>query len=466
MKKSDYLIFIKKRWQIKKIHFVGIGGSGMSGLALLLKNLSFEISGSDIKKTSLTEFLEKSGIKVYYFHSEENVKNVELVVFSSAIPPSNPELVYAKNSGIPIIPRAEMLGELMRMKYSIAVSGTHGKTTTTSLIAHILEFAKKDPTVIIGGRILSMNSGAKLGKSDYLVCEADESDKSFLMLFPTIAVVTNVEPEHLDYYKDLTSLKNAFLEFLNKPPFFGLCVINEDDMNLKEMKSLIKRRVLSYGLSEKADFQIKNVHLKKNYSYFDVFHKNKKWLSLKIPLLGIHNVFNATAAIVVAKELGIKKERIKRALKIFQGIERRLEKKGEKGGVVFYDDYAHHPTEIKFTLKALRQKYPTNRVIAIFQPHRYTRTFYLWENYGEVFSEADVIVITEIYSANEVPIPGVSGRLIYEAVVAKEKEKEIYYLETFKEIYITIMKKIKKGDVVITLGAGNIRELCEMFLKE
>ncbi|MEO0089050.1 MAG: UDP-N-acetylmuramate--L-alanine ligase [candidate division WOR-3 bacterium] len=465
MKKSD-LIFIKKRWQIKKIHFVGIGGSGMSGLALVLKNLGFEISGSDIKKTSLTEFLEKNGIKVYYSHCKENVRGAELVIFSSAIPPSNPELIYAKDLGIPVIPRAEMLGELMRIKYSIAVSGTHGKTTTTSLIAHILEFAKRDPTVIIGGRILSMNSGAKLGKSDYLVCEADESDKSFLMLFPTIVVVTNIEPEHLDYYKDFISLKNAFLDFLNKPPFFGLCIINEDDLNLREMKNLIKRRVLSFGFSEKADFQIKNVNLHKNFTSFDIFHKNQKFISLKIPLLGIHNVFNATAAVIVAKELGINKKKIKNALRIFQGIERRLEKKGEKKGIIFYDDYAHHPTEIKTTLKALRQRHPTNRVIAIFQPHRYTRTFYLWRNFCDAFDEADIIVLTEIYSANEAPIPGVSGRLIYDAVVSKEKNKEVYYLETFEEIYKTIIGKIKKGDVVITLGAGNIKELCEKFLRE
>lgn len=464
MKKRD-LFFIKK-WQIKKIHFVGIGGSGMSGLALVLKNLGFEISGSDIKRTYLTEFLERRRIKVYYAHCEKNIRDAELVVFSSAIPPSNPELVYAKNLGIPVIPRAEMLGELMRMKYSIAVSGTHGKTTTTSLIAYILEVAKKDPTVIIGGRILSMDSGAKLGKSDYLVCEADESDKSFLMLFPTIAVVTNIEPEHLDHYKDLISLKNAFLEFLNKVPFFGLCVINEDDNNLREMKGLIKRRVLSYGFSERADFQIKNVNLNRNFSAFDIFHKNQKWISVKISLLGVHNICNATAAVVVAKELGITKEKIKSALENFQGIERRLEKKGESAGVIFYDDYAHHPTEIKMTLRALRQRHPNNRIIAIFQPHRYTRTFYLWESFGEVFKEADIIVITEIYPANEAPIPGVSGKLIYDAVISKEKDKEIYYLENFEEIYKKIKKKIKKGDVVVTLGAGNIKELCERFLKK
>ncbi len=464
MKKNN-LIFIKKRWQIKKIHFVGIGGSGMSGLALVLKNLGFEISGSDIKKTPLTEFLKKNGIKVYYSHSKENIKGVELVIFSSAIPPSNPELICAKELGIPVIPRAEMLGELMRMKYSIAVSGTHGKTTTTSLIAHILEYAKKDPTVIIGGKILSMDSGAKLGKGDYLVCEADESDGSFLMLFPTIVVVTNIEPEHLDYYKNLNTLKNAFLEFLNKPPFFGLCIINEDDINLREIKNLIKRRVLSYGFSEKADFQIKNVKLYKNFSSFDILHKNQRFISLKIPLLGIHNIFNATAAVIVAKELRIDKKKIKKALKIFQGIERRLEQKGEKAGIIFYDDYAHHPTEIKMTLKALRQKHPTNRVIAIFQPHRYTRTFYLWKNFSDVFDEADIVVITEIYPANETSIPGVSGKLIYDGVTAKEKNKEVYYLETFEEIYNTIMKKLKKGDVVITLGAGNIKELCEKFLE-
>jgi len=465
MKKND-LVFIKKRWQIKKIHFVGIGGSGMSGLALVLKNLGFEISGSDIKKTSLTEFLEKNGIRVYYSHDEENVKNADLVVFSSAIPPSNPELVYARSLNIPVIPRAEMLSELMRMKYSIAVSGTHGKTTTTSLIAHILEFAHKDPTVIIGGRILGMDSGAKLGKSDYLVCEADESDKSFLMLFPTVAVVTNIEPEHLDHYKDLISLKSAFLEFLNKTPFFGLCVINEDDPSLKEIKNSIKRRVLTYGFSSTGEFQTKNIKLRKNFSSFDLYYKNQKWLSLKIPLLGVHNILNASAAVIVAKELGVKKEKIKKALKIFQGIERRLEKKGEKGGVIFYDDYAHHPTEIRFTLKALRQRYPEQRIVAIFQPHRYTRTFYLWEDFGEVFEEADILVVTEIYPANESPIPGVSGRLIYDAVILKEKNKEVYYLETFEEIYNMIIKKIKKGDVVITLGAGNIKELCEKFLKD
>ncbi|MCX7837606.1 MAG: UDP-N-acetylmuramate--L-alanine ligase, partial [candidate division WOR-3 bacterium] len=314
--------------------------------------------------------------------------------------------------------------------------------------------------------ILSMNSGAKLGKSEYLVCEADESDKSFLLLFPTISVVTNIEPEHMEHYKDLISLKNAFLEFLNKPPFFGLCIINEDDINLREMKNLIKRRVLSYGLSEKADFQIKNVNLKRNFSSFDVFHKNQKLITVKIPLLGIHNVYNATAAIIVAKELGIKDEKIKEALRSFQGIERRLEKKGERGGVIFYDDYAHHPTEIKVTLKALRQKYPNNRIIALFQPHRYTRTFYLWESFGEAFEEANIIIITEIYPANEAPIPGVSGRLIYDAVISKEKDKEVYYLETFEKIYKVIKKKMKRGDIVITLGAGNIKELCERFLKE
>jgi len=448
--------------KVEKVHFVGIGGIGMSGIAKVLRNLGFKVTGSDIKPTEITEKLKEIGIDVFYDHKPENVKGASVVVYSSAVSENNPEILYAKSKGVPVIPRAEMLAELMRMKYSICVSGSHGKTTTSSIIGEILEGAGLDPTIVIGGIVKGADMGSKLGLGEYLVAEADESDRSFLFLFPTLAVITSIDEEHLDCYPDLLSIKKAFSDFASRVPFYGAVIGCIDDANVEEVLSGCHRRVITYGIEKEALLKAWGINLNRDYSSFNVSWKDKTLGRVRLKLLGRHSILNSLAGIAVGIELGIDFSHIKASLERFEGVKRRLEIKGEKGGIVVVDDYGHHPTEIKTTLEALRLRFKENRVITVFQPHRYTRTFYLFREFGSAFKDTDILIITDIYPAGEKPIKGVTAGLIVDSV--KECNKPAEYIKGFEEIVEYLLRILRKGDVVLTLGAGNIWQIGEMLL--
>ncbi len=452
--------------KLKHIHFVGIGGSGMSGIAQIMKNLGYEVTGSDINKTVLTENLKNKDIQIYYNHNAQNCLGASVVVYSTAIDKDNPEIKYALENKIPVIPRAEMLAELMRIKFSIAVSGTHGKTTVTSLIGAILEQAGLNPTIIIGGRVIGADTGAKLGQSEYLVAEADESDRSFLLLYPTIAVVTNIEREHLDFYRNTPEIKRAFIQFANKTPFFGTVILGIDCNAVRKIVPMIKRDFITFGIRKNAQVRAENIRLSNFHSDFQLRYNGQSY-HFKINLAGRHNVKNALAAICVALKLEIPLPDIAQALENFSGVHRRLEKKGEKHGITVYDDYGHHPTEIKATLSALRHAYPKRRIITVFQPHRYTRTKFLAQHFGRAFNSSDVVIITKIYPASEPPIPGVTAQLIVDAIKKSNKTQscEVFYKENFKDITEFLQNNIKPNDIIITLGAGNIWQVGEDLLK-
>jgi len=443
---------------------VGIGGSGMSGIAEVLHNLGFMVTGSDIQKKDMTERLEKLGIKVYYGHAPENVEGAEVVVVSTAIPPDNPEVLYAQEKKIPVIPRAEMLAELMRMKYSIAVSGAHGKTTTTSMIASILENAGYDPTVVVGGRIRGMGTGGKLGQSEYLVAEADESDGSFLKLFPTISVITNIDEEHIDTYGDMENLKNAFVEFANKVPLYGCTVISIDDPGARDLLPRIRRRVLTFGLSRQADFEARELELKGLGSSYSLYVRGEPMGKVRLGVPGIFNVRNSLAAFATAFELDIPPGVAIEALESFKGVMRRFEIKGEKKGIMVVDDYAHHPVEIEAVLKAAR-RFWEGRIIVLFQPHRYSRTRRLYRRFGSAFHLADMLIITSIYPAGEKPLPGVTSELIYNAA-RDAGHREVYLIEDLEEARKFLLKTLKEGDLFITMGAGNVWRTGEKLLEE
>jgi UDP-N-acetylmuramate--alanine ligase len=449
--------------KIERVHFVGIGGVGMSGIAEVLLNLGFTVTGSDLRQTEASERLEKLGATVFYGHRQENIQDVDVVVVSSAIRPENPEVQRAKEQFIPVIQRAEMLAELMRMKYSVAVAGAHGKTTTTSLVSTILGHAGLDPTSVIGGRLNSLGTNAKLGSSKFLVAEADESDGTFLLLFPTIAVVTNIDLEHLDFYRDLTEIKSAFLTFLNKVPFYGVDIICIDNPNVQTLIPMLKRRYLTYGLSKQADLRAEHIYCKGFQTTFKVVYKGYELGDIELSLPGIHNAVNALAACGVAIELDIPFGKIQEALKGFAGIHRRLEVKWN-GEIKVIDDYGHHPTEIRATLSALRNLWP-GRIIAAFQPHRYTRTKALMEEFVTSFNEADILMVTEIYAASEEKIEGISGALLAEKIRASG-HKNVIFLPTKEEIAEKVLEIAEKGDVVITLGAGDIYRISGRLIAE
>lgn len=443
---------------IDRIHFVGIGGIGMSGIAEVLLNLNFTVSGSDARRTDITDRLEALGAVIFYEHKGENVENVDVVVVSSAIRPDNPEVKRAKESFIPVIQRAEMLAELMRMKYSIAVAGAHGKTTTTSIVSSVMGHAGLDPTCVIGGRLNSLGSNAKLGGSKYLVAEADESDGTFLLLYPTLAVVTNIDLEHLDFYHGMEDIKAAFLAFLNKVPFYGLVILCIDNPNLQSLIPQLKRKYMTYGLSKQADLRAENVSFDGFVSTFTVMYKDEKLGTVRLSLPGIHNVVNALAACGVAIELDIPFATVQEALEGFSGIHRRLEVKWN-GEIKLLDDYGHHPTEIRATLSALRQV-DGGRVIVVFQPHRYTRTRALMDEFVTSFNEADILIITEIYGASEEKIPGVTGEFLAERI-RESGHKHVIYAGTKEDAAERVIETAKAGDVVITLGAGDIYRIGE-----
>lgn len=442
----------------------------MSGLALILKNSGFEVTGSDLHRSEITNQLEKEGVKIFYDHKEENIGASQVLVYSSACSPDNPEIVAARRLGRIVLKRAEMLQEFVRMRFSIVIAGSHGKTTVTSLIAHLLKKGGLDPTVIIGGRIKGWESGGRLGKSNLLVCEADESDKSFLFLTPTIACVTNIDREHLDFYKySFRALRNSFLSFLSSVPLLGgVCILCNEDPIVRALGKVVKRPVLMYGFERTK--KGKRMGREEGRESFLLARKTKILPfgleyelvkddeiigKVEISIPGVHNVLNSLAACAVALILEVPFSLIQEGLKTFSGVERRLEFKGEKKGIKIYDDYAHHPTEIRATLSALRNVYPDRRIIVIFQPHRYTRTSYLYEDFGRAFPLADFLILTEIYPASERPIPGISAELIYQ-VAKKEKGDNVVFIPNKEEAVSFLTPFLQEGDVVITLGAGDI----------
>jgi UDP-N-acetylmuramate--alanine ligase len=444
--------------KIERIHFVGIGGIGMSGIAEVLLNLGFTVTGSDLRSTETTDRLQTLGATIFTGHREENIGSADVAVVSSAVRPDNPEVLKAKELFIPVIQRAEMLAELMRMKYSVAVAGAHGKTTTTSLVSTILGHAGLDPTCVIGGRLNSLGSNAKLGDSRFLVAEADESDGTFLLLFPTIAVTTNIDLEHLDFYNDINEIKSAFLAFLNKVPFYGLDIICIDNANVQSLIPQLKRRYMTYGLSKQADLRAENITYNGFITSFKVFYKDEELGDIDLTLPGIHNVVNALAACGVAIELDIPFSTVKEALKDFGGIHRRLEIKWD-GAIKLIDDYGHHPTEIRATLSAIRQMWK-GRIVVIFQPHRYTRTKALMEEFVTSFNEADVLVVTEIYAASEESIEGINGHALSEKI-RMSGHKNVMFAPTKEDAAEKVLGLAREGDVVITLGAGDIYKIEE-----
>lgn len=446
---------------IKKLHLVGIGGSGMSGIAEVLFYMGFEISGSDIRKTEITERLEKMGCKIYYGHSPANVRGAHLVIVSSAIGEENPEVKEAKRLKIPVIKRLEMLAELTRFKYSICISGAHGKGTTTSMIGKIMEKAKLEPTIIVGGILKGTGTGGFLGKGDFLVAEVDESDKYFLKLFPAIAVITNIDREHLDTYKNLKNIKKAFKEFISKVPFYGCVVINGEDRNLKDVVKGTSRKIITFGISKGCDIHPENLNMDINGSSFIISYNGEK-NEIKINLPGKHNVMNALAAIAVAYELEIPMWIVKDALSEFRGIKRRFEFKGEKKGITWLDDYAHHPTEIKEVLETVKKFWRKGKIIAVFQPHRYTRTYYLYKEFAKPLSIADVVFILPIYPADEKPLKGVKSDLIFKEL---KKIKRDCYMVSEKNLEENLKRFLDKGDLVLSLGAGDVWKKVEKIFE-
>lgn len=446
--------------KIRHIHFVGIGGSGMSGIAEVLLQLGYKVSGSDLKKTEVTEHLEQLGAKIFTGHAANNIAGANVVVTSTAVHRTNPEVVEAEKNKIPVIPRIEMLAELARLKYTVSIAGTHGKTTTTSMTSIVLEQGGLDPTMVIGGRFKNIKSGAKLGKGDFLVAEADESDGSFLKLSPTLAVVTNIDNDHLDYYGTIDNIKRAFVEHVNRVPFYGMAILCSDDANVAEILPKIRRPYTTYGFNGKADYTAGDVVKKDSATSFEVYKKGAALgrVSLKVP--GSHNVLNALAAIAVGVELGIPFEKISRALNEFAGVGRRIEIKGEKNGVLVIDDYGHHPTEVRATISAVKGNWPSRRLVVLFQPHRYSRTAHLYGEFGKAFGAADKIKILDIYAAGEEPIPGVTSGLILDAIKADGGSAE-----PFCGVEM-LAKELRPGDIVLTLGAGDVWKQGEELLKQ
>src|SRR5512139_115322 len=448
-----------RKGKIQHIHFVGIGGIGMSGIAEVLLNLGYHVTGSDLKESDVTKRLESLGCEIFYGHRKENVKEADVVVVSSAIRIGNPEVEVAEQRLIPVIPRAEMLAELMRMKVGVAIAGTHGKTTTTSLIATVLAAGGLDPTVVIGGRLNSIGSNARLGQGEFLVAEADESDGSFVKLMPTLAVVTNIDPEHLDYYKGIEEIKETFLNFLNKIPFYGLAVLCLDHPNIQSLIPRLKKRFTTYGLTGQADYMAKEISFEGLSTTFEVLHKREELGRLTIQMPGLHNVYNALATVATAFELDIPFQVIQESLGDFRGIQRRFQIKGEKKGVLIVDDYGHHPVEIMATLKAARSGWE-RRIVAVFQPHRYTRTQALFKDFLTAFYDADVLLLTDIYPAGEDRIQGVESKALFEGL-REYGHKDVTYLSDKKEIVEHLLRIIAPGDLVITLGAGDIWQVSD-----
>jgi len=445
------------------IHFVGIGGIGMSGIAELLLNLGYKVSGSDLKTSDITDRLQALGGTIFAGHQADQISGADVVVTSSAVRRDNPEVQAAEHASIPVIPRAEMLAELMRLKYSVAIAGAHGKTTTTSIVAAVLARGGLDPTVVIGGKLKSIGSNAVLGQGDFIVAEADESDGSFLKFSPAIAVVTNIDREHLDFYPDMDAIKSVFLNFIDRIPFYGLAVLCLDNEPIQDLIPQIKKRYTTYGMNAQADFQIRDVAFEKRQSRFTVTHQGKKLGRITLNLPGLHNVYNATASIAVGIELDVPFAAIKSALETIEGVQRRMEIKGEVDGITIVDDYGHHPTEIKSTLQALEKCWPDQRKVVVFQPHRYSRTRALFDDFTRAFYQCDVLLVLPIYAASEPEIEGVSGQLLCEGIQA-HGHKEVIFADRMKDAVAYLTENLKSGDILLTLGAGDVWQVGEQVL--
>jgi UDP-N-acetylmuramate--alanine ligase len=445
------------RGRVRHIHFVGIGGVGMSGLAEILRSLEFDVSGSDMKEGSTTRRLTTLGVRVDVGHREDNVRGVDVVVYSSAILPDNPEIVEARALGIPVIGRAEMLAELMRVKYGVAIAGSHGKTTTTSLVATVLRNAGLDPTVVVGGKMAALGSNARLGAGDLLVAEADESDGSFLRLTPTIAVVTNIDAEHLDHYGTHENVKEAFVQFAARVPFYGLAVLCLDHPHVQDILPRIPRRHVTYGVSPQADYSARGIQFRGLETSFNAYRRGEPLGGFTVRMPGAHNVLNCLATIAVADELEVPLDVTKQALSTFGGVARRFTVIGQSRGVTLVDDYGHHPAEVRATLDAARRAYPADghRIVVAFQPHRYTRTRDLFDDFTKAFNYADVLLVTDIYAAGEAPIPGITADRLVQSI-REHGHQNARYVQSKADLPSVLEGLVRPGDVVIALGAGDI----------
>jgi UDP-N-acetylmuramate--alanine ligase len=464
------------RGRVRHVHFVGVGGIGMSGLAEILRTLEFDVSGSDLRPNDITRRLESLGVSIYPGHGADNVAGADVVVYSSAVKPDNPEIVRARELEIPIIPRAEMLAELMRVKYCVTIAGSHGKTTTTSLVATVLRAAGLDPTVVVGGQVNALGSNARLGAGDLFVAEADESDGSFLMLTPTIGVVTNIDPEHLDHYGTHDKLKDAFVEFINRIPFYGLAVLCVDHPHVQELVPRVSRRHVTYGVSRQADYRASHLRFEGLVTRFSAYRKAERLGDFTVRMPGAHNVLNSLAVLAVADELAIPLDVTREAIGSFHGVQRRftvvgqprLTREGESGDVLVIDDYGHHPAEIEATLNAAQSGFE-RRVVVAFQPHRFTRTEALFSEFTRAFNRADVLLVTEVYAAGEAPIAGATGRALASAIHA-HGHHHVTYVADKKQVARELLRVVRPGDLVILLGAGDInasaRELCALLTAE
>jgi UDP-N-acetylmuramate--alanine ligase len=450
--------------KFQRVHFVGIGGAGMSGIAEVLINLGYAVSGSDLKRSATTDRLAGLGAKIFEGHRTEHVEGVHVVVVSTAVRTDNPEVVEARRHGVPVIPRAEMLAELMRLKYGVAIAGSHGKTTTTSMVALVLDRGGLDPTVVVGGRLGVLGSGARLGKGDFMVVEADESDRSFLKLSPTVAVVTNIDREHLDTYRDLADVQEAFVGFVNKVPFYGAAVLCLDDPPVQDVLPRIERRVVSYGLSPQAEVSARDVQVSARGSEYTAVQAGAELGRIEVRIPGTHNVLNSLAAVAVGLDLGVSFESIHAGLSSFTGVDRRFQVKGEQAGILVVDDYGHHPTEIKATLEALRHRAGPRRTVILFQPHRYTRTQHLWDEFCRAFNQADVLLLADIYPASEEPIPGVTAEALVKAI-ATRGHRQVFHAGNLRAATERLCEEAREGDVVLTLGAGSVWTAGEELLR-
>ncbi len=461
------------RGRVRHVHFIGIGGIGMSGLAEILRTLDFDVSGSDLKKNDVTRRLEDLGVRVVEGHHASSVEGADVVVYSSAVKADNPEMVRARELDVPIIARGEMLAELMRVKYNITIAGSHGKTTTTSLVATVLRQAGLDPTVVVGGKVNALGSNARLGAGDLFVAEADESDGSFLRLTPTIGVITNIDPEHLDHYGSLDAIKDAFVAYANKVPFYGLSILCVDHPHVQEILPRIERRHVTYGRSPQADFRARNLRFEGLSTRFDAYRRGESMGEFVVRMPGAHNVLNALAVIAVADELEVPLDVVRDSIAQFHGVQRRFtivadlpfEKDGKKDSVMIVDDYGHHPAEIEATLAAAQAGF-NRRVVVAFQPHRYTRTQSLFAEFTRAFNDADVLLVTDVYPAGEKPIEGATAPALTDAIRA-HGHQSVAYVQDKKQMAKVLRDLVEPGDMVIALGAGDInasaRELAALL---
>jgi UDP-N-acetylmuramate--alanine ligase len=447
------------------VHFVGIGGIGMSGIAEVLLTLGYQVSGSDAKLSAITDRLAKLGATIHLGHQAANVAGAKAVVVTSALDPSNPEVIEARRLQIPVIPRGELLAELMRLKFGIAIAGSHGKTTTTSMVAAILNTANMDPTVVVGGKVAAMQgSNARVGKSPLLVVESDESDGSFLKLAPIVAVVTNIDREHLDHYPTIEAIRAAFTEFVNKVPFYGAVVLCMEDENIQQIFPAVRRRTITYGRSAQVDLEIQNIVAEPAGSNFSIRRHGQDLGTFRLNVPGIHNVLNATAAIGVGLEMEVPLEKIREGLASFSGVDRRFSVRGVEHGITVVDDYGHHPTEIKATLAAAKLS-PYNKVHVLFQPHRYSRTKFLLDEFGTAFHQADNLYLLDIYSASEAALEGVNSNALLEKIQSFG-HRSASYVGSVDEGVAAVVKAAKPGDLIITLGAGSVSQAAEKILDQ